>query len=88
MLAAYLFGYNFFADLCRTNCCARHGHQVDSILGQLELGDPQLQAKALRLGGDILWRLHREDEGVRSYLRCLGVVSDAEKLRDATQEGR
>ncbi|CAM9390553.1 unnamed protein product, partial [Scytosiphon promiscuus] len=62
--------------------------EVDSILRQLEQGEPQLQAKALRLGGDILWKLHREEEGVKSYLRCLSVVSEAEKLRDAADESR
>lgn len=57
-------------------------------MGQLEEGEPQLQVKALRLGGDILWKLHREEEGVASYLRCLNVISEAEKLQDAVHEDR
>ncbi|CAM9798757.1 unnamed protein product [Ectocarpus sp. 13 AM-2016] len=63
--------------------------KVEHVLGELEQGqgDPQLQAKALRLGGDILWKLHREEEGVASYLRCLSVVSEAEKVPDASHDG-
>ncbi|CAM9335695.1 unnamed protein product [Pylaiella littoralis] len=61
--------------------------EVDLIVEQLEQAEPQLQVKALRLGGDILWRLHRQEEGVASYLRCLSVVAEAEKLQDAIHEG-
>lgn len=68
----------------------RQTKQVEHILRELEQGqgDPQLHAKALRLGGDILWKLHREEEGVASYLRCLSVVSEAEKVHDASHDGR
>lgn len=62
--------------------------QVEFILGQLEEGEPQLQVKALRLGGDLLWKLHREEEGVSSYLRCLNVISKAEKLQDTARDDR
>lgn len=68
----------------------RQTAQVELILRELEQGqgEPQLHAKALRQGGDILWKLHREEEGVASYLRCLSVVSEAEKVQDASHEGR
>lgn len=57
-------------------------------MGQLEEGDPQLQVKALRLGGDILWKLHREEEGVASFLRCLNVVSEAEDAGSEDRSGK
>lgn len=44
--------------------------------------------KVLRLGGDILWRLRWEEEGVASYLRCLRVVAKAEGQEEAAHEGR
>lgn len=53
-----------------------------------ELGEPQLQAKALRLAGDILWKLRQEERGVTSYLRCLTVASEAQERQDAMHEDR
>lgn len=53
-----------------------------------ELGEPQLEAKALRFAGDIQWNLRRFDEGVVSYQQCLGVVSEAQDYQETADEGR
>ncbi|CAN0056164.1 unnamed protein product, partial [Choristocarpus tenellus] len=39
--------------------------------------EKSLEAKALRLSGDILWELERREEAVVMYLRCLDLVGEA-----------
>ena len=68
--------------------CAAFVHQLEVRLQESVLGDPPLMAKVLRLAGDILWKLGRERESVRNYLRCLDVVAEAEENQDATHEER
>lgn len=58
------------------------------MLQRSELGEPHLEAKALRLSGDILWKLRREKEGANNYLRCISVVSRAQELQEAAPGGR
>ena len=68
-------------------------HQVVSRLqraelGELGVGELVLKAKALKLAGEILWNIGREEQSVARYLSYLEVVAAVQNHQDASQNER
>lgn len=57
-------------------------------LGNLGLGELSLQAKALKLAGEILWKLGRKERSVRRYLECVKVAAILQEHQDEVYNGR
>ncbi|CAM9560336.1 unnamed protein product [Ascophyllum nodosum] len=54
-------------------------------LGELGVGELVLKAKALKLAGEILWNIGREEQSVARYLSYLEVVAAVQNHQDASQ---